>query len=155
MPDLNPGDLAPDFDLEADGGGRVSLADLKGAPAVVYFYPKDDTPGCTSEAQQFTELAGEFRKAGVRVVGVSKDTAKKHDKFKAKYGLDLTLAADADGAMCEAWGVWVEKTLYGRQYMGIERATFLLDREGRIARAWRKVKVKDHAADVLEAARAL
>ena len=155
MPDLNPGDLAPDFDLEADGGGRVSLADLKGAPAVVYFYPKDDTPGCTSEAQQFTELAGEFRKAGVGVVGVSKDTAKKHDKFKAKYGLDLTLAADVDGAMCEAWGVWVEKTLYGRQYMGIERATFLLYREGRIARAWRKVKVKDHAAEVLEAARAL
>ena len=155
MPDLNPGDLAPDFDLEADGGGRVSLADLKGAPAVVYFYPKDDTPGCTSEAQQFTALADVFRTAGVRVVGVSKDTAKKHDKFKAKYGLDLTLAADVDGAMCEAWGVWVEKTLYGRQYMGIERATFLLDREGRIARAWRKVKVKDHAAEVLEAARAL
>ena len=149
------GHPAPALDLPTDGGGRVSLDALKGRPAVVYFYPKDDTTGCTREAQDFTALAADFAGLGVPVIGVSKDTVKKHDRFKAKYDLAVTLASDEDGAACEAWGVWVEKTLYGRQYMGIERATFLIDAEGRIARAWRKVKVADHAAQVLTAARAL
>lgn len=149
------GHPAPALDLPTDGGGRVSLDALKGRPAVVYFYPKDDTTGCTREAQDFTALAADFAALGVPVIGVSKDTVKKHDRFKAKYDLAVTLASDEDGAACEAWGVWVEKTLYGRQYMGIERATFLIDADGRIARAWRKVKVADHAAQVLAAARAL
>lgn len=149
------GHPAPALDLPTDGGGRVSLAALKDRPAVVYFYPKDDTTGCTREAQDFTALAADFAALGVPVIGVSKDTVKKHDRFKAKYDLAVILASDEDGAACEAWGVWVEKTLYGRQYMGIERATFLIDAQGRIAQAWRKVKVADHAAAVLAAARAL
>lgn len=151
----NEGQPAPALDLPTDNGGRVSLAALKGQAAVVYFYPKDDTTGCTREAQDFTALAPDFAALGVPVIGVSKDTVKKHDKFKAKYDLAVTLASDEDGAACEAWGVWVEKTLYGRKYMGIERATFLIDAEGRVARAWRNVKVADHAAAVLEAAKAL
>jgi peroxiredoxin Q/BCP len=146
------GHHAPALDLPTDNGGQVSLAALKGKPAVVYFYPKDDTTGCTREAQDFTALAPDFAALGVPVIGVSKDTVKKHDKFKAKYDLAVTLASDEDGAACEAWGVWVEKTLYGRKYMGIERATFLVDADGRIARAWRNVKVADHAAAVLDAA---
>ena len=145
---------APALDLPADGGGRVSLQALNG-PAVVYFYPKDDTAGCTREAQDFTALAPEFAALGVTVIGVSKDTVAKHERFKAKHGLDVVLASDEDGAACEAWGVWFEKTLYGRKYMGIERATFLVDAEGLIRRAWRKVSVKGHAQEVLEAARAL
>ena len=149
------GQPAPALDLPTDGGGRVSLDALKGKPAVVYFYPKDDTTGCTREAQDFTGLAAEFAAIDVPVIGVSKDTVKKHDRFKAKYDLSVILASDEDGAACQAWGVWVEKTLYGRQYMGIERATFLIDADGRIARAWRKVKVADHAAQVLAATRAL
>lgn len=151
----NEGQPAPALDLPTDNGGRVSLAALKGQASVVYFYPKDDTTGCTREAQDFTALAPDFAALGVTVIGVSKDTVKKHDKFKAKYDLAVTLASDEDGAACEAWGVWVEKTLYGRKYMGIERATFLIDAEGRVARAWRNVKVADHAAAVLEAAKAL
>jgi len=149
------GQPAPALDLPTDGGGRVSLTALKGRPAVIYFYPKDDTTGCTREAQDFTGLAAEFAAIDVPVIGVSKDTVKKHDRFKAKYDLSVILASDEDGAACQAWGVWVEKTLYGRQYMGIERATFLIDADGRIARAWRKVKVADHAAQVLAATRAL
>lgn len=146
---------APALDLPADGGGRVSLQALLGRAVVIYFYPKDDTAGCTREAQDFTALAGDFAVLGVPVIGVSKDTVAKHDRFKAKHGLDVILASDEDGAACEAWGVWVEKTLYGRKYMGIERATFLVDADGRIRRAWRKVSVKGHAQEVLEAARAL
>ncbi|MFN3836206.1 MAG: peroxiredoxin [Brevundimonas sp.] len=149
------GQPAPALDLPTDGGGRITLSDLQSRPAVVYFYPKDDTTGCTREAQDFTALAPDFAALGVPVVGVSKDTVKKHDRFKAKYDLAVVLASDEDGTACEAWGVWVKKTLYGREYMGIERATFLIDAEGRIARAWRNVKVVDHAAGVLEAARAL
>ena len=149
------GHPAPALDLPADNGGQVSLAALKGKPAVVYFYPKDDTTGCTREAQDFTALTPDFAALGVPVIGVSKDTVKKHDKFKAKYDLSVVLASDEDGAACEAWGVWVEKTLYGRKYMGIERATFLIDAQGRIVLAWRNVKVADHAAAVLEAARGI
>lgn len=153
--ELKAGDPAPDFDLPADGGGRVKLADFRGKPLVVYFYPKDDTPGCTNEAKSFSEAMDDFAKAGVAVVGVSKDSVARHDKFKAKYGLNFPLGADVEGKMVEDWGVWVEKTLYGRQYMGIDRATFLIDAKGRIARAWRKVKVPGHAAEVLAAAKAL
>ena len=148
------GDKAPDFDLPADGGGRVKLADHAGRKLVLYFYPKDDTSGCTMEAKGFTEAAGEFAAAGVSVVGVSKDTVARHDKFKAKYDLNLALGADVDGAVIERYGVWVEKTLYGRQYMGIERATFLIGADGRIAKVWHKVKVPGHVAAVLAAAKA-
>ena len=149
------GQPAPTLDLPTDGGGRVTLAALKGKPAVVYFYPKDDTTGCTREAQDFTALAAEFAALGATVIGVSQDTVKKHDRFKAKYDLAVVLASDEDGAACEAWGVWVQKKLYGREYMGIERATFLIEADGRIARVWRNVKVADHAAAVLEAVKAL
>lgn len=149
MPEVS--DPAPALDLPADNGGHVSLAALKGKPAVVYFYPKDDTTGCTREAQDFTALVPDFAALGVPVIGVSKDTVRKHDRFKAKYDLAVTLASDEDGAACEAWGVWVQKKLYGREYMGIERATFLIGADGNIAHAWRNVKVPGHAAAVLEA----
>ena len=149
------GQPAPALDLPTDGGGQVSLAALKGKPAVVYFYPKDDTTGCTREAQDFTALASDFAALGVPVIGVSKDTVKKHDKFKSKYDLAVTLASDEDGAACEAWGVWVQKKLYGREYMGIERATFLIDGDGVIRQAWRKVSVKGHAQAVLAAVASL
>jgi peroxiredoxin Q/BCP len=153
--DLKAGDPAPDFDMAAGGGGRVGLADLKGKPVVLYFYPKDDTSGCTTEAKGFTEAAADFAKAGAVVVGVSKDSVASHDKFKAKYDLNLTLGSDADGAVVEAYGVWVKKSLYGREYMGIDRSTFLIDKAGKIARAWRKVKVPGHVAEVLAAAKGL
>ena len=149
------GQPAPALDLPTDGGGRVSLAALKGKPVVVYFYPKDDTTGCTREAQDFTALAPDFAALGVTVIGVSKDTVRKHDRFKAKHGLAVVLASDEDGAACEAWGVWVRKKLYGRDYMGIERATFLIGPDGKIAAIWRKVKVAGHADAVLKAAQAL
>ncbi len=148
-------DPAPALDLPTDGGGRVSLAALKGKPVVVYFYPKDDTTGCTREAQDFTALAPDFAALGVTVIGVSKDTVRKHDRFKAKHGLAVVLASDEDGAACEAWGVWVQKKLYGRDYMGIERATFLIAADRRITQAWRNVKVAGHAAAVLQAAKTL
>ena len=150
MPDLKPGDLAPAFDLPTDDG-RVSLTALKGQSVVLYFYPKDDTPGCTTEAQAFTALAADFAKAGAVVVGVSRDTAAKHGKFRKKYGLNVLLGADEDGAVTQAYGVWVEKVLYGRQYMGIERATFLIGPDGIIRQVWRKVKVASHAEAVLAA----
>jgi thioredoxin-dependent peroxiredoxin len=150
---LQPGDAAPDFDLPSDGGGHVRLADFKGKNLVLYFYPKDDTSGCTSEAQAFTAAADEFKAAGAAVVGISKDSVKSHDKFKAKYDLNFPLGSDAEGAAVEAYGVWVEKSMYGRKYMGIERATYLIDGSGRIAKVWRKVKVTGHAADVLKAVR--
>lgn len=149
------GVMAPDFDLETDGGGRVRLADLRGRTVVLYFYPKDDTRGCTVEAIDFTGLLGAFGDAGAAVVGVSPDTVKSHDRFKHKHGLGLTLAADPDHQAIDAYGLWGEKSLYGRKYMGVERATFLIGPDGRIARAWRNVRVKGHAEAVLAAAQAL
>lgn len=151
---LKPGDPAPPWDLPTAGGGRVSLADLKGKRVVLYFYPKDDTPGCTREALSFTEKAKAFASAKTVVVGVSRDSVAKHDKFAAKHGLKLILASDEDGAVCERYGVWVEKNLYGRTFMGVERATFLIDERGRIARIWRRVKVPGHVEEVLKEAKA-
>ncbi|WP_380874393.1 peroxiredoxin [Sphingomonas sp. DBB INV C78] len=151
---LNEGDQAPNVTLQMSDGSMKQFAELV-KPLVLYFYPKDDTPGCTTEAQAFTTLAGDFAKAGVGILGVSKDTSAKHQKFAAKYDLKVDLATDADDSVCEAFGTWVEKSLYGRQYMGIERATFLIGKDGRVARIWRKVKVKGHAEEVLKAAQAL
>ena len=148
---LETGDRAPDFDLPTDGGGRARLADYAGRTLVLYFYPKDDTPGCTTEAQAFEAARDAFAKAGADILGVSKDTPRKHDRFKAKYGLGFTLASDEGGEMLERYGVWIEKTLYGRQYMGIDRATFLIGPDGVIRRVWRKVKVAGHAEAVLAA----
>lgn len=145
------GSKAPPLSLPTDGGGRLDLS----GPAVVYFYPKDDTPGCTNEGKDFSALIGEFDALGVKVIGVSRDSVKKHDRFKQKHDLKVILAADEDGAVTEAWGVWVEKQLYGRKYMGIERATFLIDGSGVIRKAWRNVRVPGHATEVLEAARGL
>lgn len=152
---LVEGDKVPDVKLENMSGQPVSPADFKGQKLVIYFYPKDDTSGCTREAQDFTALAEEFEKAGTWILGVSKDDAKKHRKFTDKYDLKVPLATDVDGSVCEAFGTWVEKSMYGRKYMGIERATFLIERDGTVARAWRKVKVPGHAEEVLAAAREL
>lgn len=152
---LDEGDAAPDVTLQTPDGGELKLSSLKGRPLVLYFYPKDDTPGCTREARDFSALAGEFEQAGVAVLGVSKDSPARHGKFIAKYDLRIPLATDADGAVTEAFGTWIEKSLYGRKYMGIDRATFLIDKDGRIARIWRKVKVPGHAEAVLAAAREL
>lgn len=152
---VKAGDLAPDVAFETMDGQQTNLAAWKGRKLVLYFYPKDDTSGCTKEAQDFTALADEFAAAGVALLGVSKDSAKKHAAFTAKYGLKLPLATDADGALLEAFGAWVEKSMYGKKYMGIDRSTFLIDAEGRIAREWRKVKVPGHAAEVLAAAKSL
>jgi peroxiredoxin Q/BCP len=152
---VHDGDKAPDFELETDGGVPLKLSRLEGKPVVLYFYPKDDTSGCTLEAQEFTRLVPQFRKAGVEVIGVSPDSVASHAKFRKKYGLAVHLAADADKAVANAYGVWVEKSMYGRKYMGVERSTFLIDARGRIARSWRKVKVPGHAEDVLAAAKAL
>ena len=146
------GDRAPDFDLETDTG-RVSLSALKGRKVVLYFYPKDDTTGCTNEAMAFSQAKAAFDAAGAVVIGVSKDTAGKHGKFRAKYDLTVELGADPEGRTVEAYGVWVEKTLYGRQYMGIERATFLIDGGGTVLKVWRQVRVKGHAETVLAAAK--
>ena len=153
MPDV--GDKAPDFTLPRDGGGSVTLSDLRPSKVVLYFYPKDDTSGCTTEALDFTGLADAFVTAGCVVIGLSKDSVKAHDKFAAKHGLSVILASDEDSDTCERYGTWVEKNMYGRKYMGIERSTFLIDGEGKIARVWRKVKVKGHADEVLEAVRSL
>jgi peroxiredoxin Q/BCP len=147
---LKPGDPAPPFELPTAGGGTVSLAGLKGKRVVVYFYPKDDTPGCTQEALSFTERAKAFAAAKTAVVGISRDSVAKHDKFAAKHGLEVILASDEDGKVCERYGVWVKKTLYGRTFMGIERATFLVDARGRISRVWRRVRVPGHVEDVLK-----
>ncbi len=151
---IDAGDPAPDFAMPAEDG-PISLSALKGKIVVLYFYPKDDTSGCTSEAKAFTQAAGEFAGAGAVVVGVSKDTVASHGKFRAKYGLTHLLGSDADGDVVERYGVWVEKNMYGRKYMGIERATFLIDGAGVVRRVWHKVKVPGHAAEVLAAARAL
>lgn len=151
MTDVTEGAAAPDFELET-ADGPVKLADFKGKTLVLYFYPKDDTSGCTKEAQEFTALAGDFAKAGVTVIGVSKDTIAKHQKFAAKYDLTIPLGSDPEGAVIERYGSWVEKSLYGRKYMGIDRSTFLI-KDGQIKRIWRKVKVAGHAQAVLEAAK--
>ena len=145
------GDSAPDFTMPTDGGGTVSLAALRGRPVVLYFYPKDDTPGCTTEACDFRDKLPDFSALDAAVIGVSKDSVARHDRFKAKHGLTFTLAADETGEVCERYGVWIEKSLYGRKYMGIDRATFLIDKAGTIRGVWRKVKVKGHAEAVLAA----
>jgi peroxiredoxin Q/BCP len=155
MSKLDPGAAAPSFDLPTDGAGRLSLAMLKGKAVVLYFYPKDDTSGCTQEAIEFNGLRKDFEKAGAVVLGVSPDPVKMHDKFKAKHGLEFGLLSDETKDMLEAYGVWVEKSMYGRKYMGVERTTFLIGANGKIARVWNKVKVPGHAADVLAAAQAL
>jgi peroxiredoxin Q/BCP len=153
--DLGEGDRAPDFALPTDGGGHARLADLKSKAVVLYFYPKDDTFGCTAEAIAFSGLKPKFAAAGVTVIGVSPDSAASHDKFKKKHNLGVALAADPERSAIEAYGVWREKSMYGRKYFGVERSTFLIDREGRIAKIWRKVKVPGHAEEVLTAAKAL
>jgi len=149
------GQTAPDFTLPQDGGAEVALSTLRGGPVVLYFYPRDDTTGCTLEALDFTAKADDFAAAGARVLGVSKDSVAAHGKFRAKHGLGTALLSDADGDVCERYGVWVEKNMYGKKSMGIERSTFLIDADGKVARIWRKVKVDGHAAEVLEAVRAL
>jgi thioredoxin-dependent peroxiredoxin len=148
---LSEGGAAPNASFATPDGGTDSIAAHKGRKLVVYFYPKDDTPGCTKEAQGFTALAADFAKAGADIIGISKDSVKSHAKFIAKYDLKIGLGSDADGTVCEAFGTWVEKSMYGRSYMGIERATFLIGADGKVARVWRKVKVPGHAAAVLEA----
>jgi len=149
------GDKAPDFRLPTDGGGELGLGDLKGKTVVLYFYPKDSTPGCTTEAQDFRDRLAEFETAGAAIVGASKDSIKRHDNFKAKHDLTFPLVSDENGSLCEDYGVWKMKKLYGREFMGIERTTFLIDGTGVIRNVWRKVKVKGHADAVLETVRAL
>lgn len=149
------GDKAPDFTLSTDGNGKVSLSKLRGQKVVLYFYPKDDTSGCTAEACGFRDSFPKFGKIEAAVIGISKDSVASHDKFKKKYELPFTLASDADGKVCEAYGVWVEKSMYGRKYMGIERATFLIDEKGVVRGVWHKVKVPGHVDAVLAAAKAL
>jgi peroxiredoxin Q/BCP len=146
---------APDFTLPVTGGGEITLSAHRGRAVVLFFYPRDDTPGCTKESIGFSERLTEFREAGAEVFGISRDSMDKHDKFAAKHALTVPLLSDTDGAVTEAYGVWVEKNMYGRKSMGIERSTFLIDAEGRIAREWRKVKVPGHVDEVLEAVRAL
>lgn len=152
---LAEGDPVPDVALTGMDGARVSPADFKGNKLVLYFYPKDDTSGCTREAKDFTALAAEFEKEGIWILGVSKDSPASHARFAGKYDLRVKLASDEDGAVCAAFGTWVQKSMYGRKYMGIERATFLIDRDGTLARIWRQVKVPGHAEAVLAAAREL
>ena len=152
---LAPGDKAPDFDLPDDAGARISLASFAGRKLVLYFYPKDDTSGCTKEAIDFNGLRGEFNKAGAEILGVSPDPSASHARFKAKHKLELALASDESKAMLEAYGAWAEKSMYGRKYMGVERTTFLIGKDGKIAAVWNKVKVPGHAEAVLAAAKAL
>ena len=152
---IEAGDRAPDFTLPADGGGQVSLKALKGMTVVLYFYPKDDTSGCTAEACAFRDQFPDFSNAKAAIVGFSRDSVESHDKFKKKFKLPFPLASDEDGKVCQAYGVWVEKSMYGRKYMGIERATFLIDAKGVIRGVWRKVNVPGHADKVLKAAEAL
>jgi thioredoxin-dependent peroxiredoxin len=152
---LKPGDKAPDFTLPTDGAGRLTLSKLKGKKVILYFYPKDDTSGCTAEACGFRDNLPHFGKTDAVVIGVSRDSVASHDKFKKKHELPFTLVADEDGKVCEAYGTWVEKSMYGRKYMGIERATFLIDEKGVIRNVWRKVKVGGHVEAVLDAAKAI
>lgn len=155
MSTMTAGMPAPDFTLPANGGTTVSLADLRGSFVILYFYPKDDTAGCTTEALDFTRLRPEFDRLGAVLVGMSPDSAKRHDRFAEKHGLALTLASDETLETLKAYGVWVEKSMYGRKYMGVERTTLLIDHDGIIARVWPKVRVRGHAEEVLEAVRAL
>ncbi|WP_373235695.1 thioredoxin-dependent thiol peroxidase [Cohaesibacter celericrescens] len=152
---LQEGNAAPDFCLPTGGGGEVTLSDQLGSPVIVYFYPKDNTPGCTTEALDFSALAHEFSELGARIIGISPDSVKKHDNFIAKHDLSILLAADVEKSVCETYGVWVEKKMYGKTYMGVERSTFLIDQNGKLARIWPKVKVKGHATEVLEATRTI
>ena len=149
---IEQGDKAPDLAVTASDGSTINLA-APGTPLVLYFYPKDDTSGCTREAQDFTALARDFAAVGAKIIGVSRDPMKKHEKFIDKYGLKVPLASDEDGRISDAFGTWVEKSMYGRKYMGMERATFLIGKDGRVLRAWRKVKVPGHAEEVLRAVR--
>lgn len=152
---LQVGDAAPNFDMASDKGGQVTLKDFKGQNVVLYFYPKDDTPGCTIEAKDFRDLAQEFAKAETILIGVSKDSIDSHCKFSNKFDLNFALASDEDGDVCERYGVWGEKNMYGKKYMGITRATFFIDKQGKIAQVWPKVSVDGHAKEVLEAAKKL
>jgi thioredoxin-dependent peroxiredoxin len=152
---INEGSAAPNPFFLLTDGSAASIATYQGRPLILYFYPKDDTTGCTKEAQEFTALIGDFAAVGTAVLGISKDSIKSHAKFVGKYDLKIGLGSDEDGSVCEAFGVWVEKSMYGKKYMGIERSTFLIDAAGKIARVWRKVKVAGHAHEVLEAAKAL
>lgn len=151
MPTLKEGSMAPEIDLPTDGGGNFLLSDMRGEKVLVYFYPKDDTSGCTAESCSFNENLKSLERLGCAVVGISKCSVKKHDKFKEKYGLQFPLASDENSDVCERYGVWAEKSMYGRKYMGIERTTFLIDEHGKIARIWNKVKVPGHTEEVLEA----
>ncbi|WP_299887306.1 peroxiredoxin [uncultured Ruegeria sp.] len=153
MPDVS--DIAPNFTLPRDGGGEVTLSDLRGGTVVLFFYPRDDTPGCTKESIGFSEQLQAFADAGAKVFGISRDSVTKHDKFVAKHGLTTPLLSDENSTVCEDYGVWVEKNMYGRKSMGIERSTFVVNGEGRIAIVWRKVKVPGHVDAVLEAVKAL
>ena len=149
------GDKAPDFTLPTDGNGTVTLSKLRGKPVVLYFYPKDDTSGCTAEACGFRDSFPDYGKTGATVIGMSRDSVASHDKFKKKYQLPFTLASDSEGKVTEAYGVWVEKSMYGRKYMGIDRSTYLIDKDGVVRGAWRKVKVPGHVTEVLKAVQAL
>jgi thioredoxin-dependent peroxiredoxin len=153
MGNVREGDAAPDFELPTDGGGRFRLSEQRGFPVVLYFYPKDDTSGCTKEAIGFSEKKPDFDAMQTLIVGISPDDEQSHDKFKAKYGLAITLAADAEKRAATAYGVWMEKSMYGRKYMGVDRSTFVIDRNGVVAKAWRNVKVPGHVEDVLETVR--
>jgi peroxiredoxin Q/BCP len=155
MSELSVGDTVPDFLMPATGGIQVSAQKLAGKPYVIYFYPKDDTPGCTTEACDFTNSIAQFKSMNATIIGVSKDSIASHEKFAKKYNLNFPLASDTDGTVCNAFGVWVEKSMYGKKYMGIDRATFLMDAQGKIAGIWRKVKVADHVAEVTEALKLL
>lgn len=155
MTNLKPGSTAPAFTLPADGNTTLSLKDFRGQKVVLYFYPKDDTPGCTTESCAFRDNIKQFEKLGVQIIGLSKDSPESHDKFKKKYDLNFPLASDTDGKVCEAYGVWVEKNMYGKKSMGIERSTFLIDEQGKIAALWRKVKVDGHLDEVMDALKQL
>lgn len=152
---VSEGDPAPSIKLATDDGELVALTTLKGHPVVLYFYPRDDTPGCTTEAKDFSCMIAEFKKAGADVVGISPDDAKSHKKFREKHALEVKLASDADTSIAQAFGSWVEKSMYGKKYMGVDRSTFLIDKGGKIAKIWRKVKVPGHAEEVLAAVKAL
>lgn len=155
MPELKIGQKAPDFTLPTDGGGTFTLSKLKGQKVVLYFYPKDDTPGCTTESCGFRDSKPAFEKLNAAIIGISKCSVKKHDKFKAKYELNFPLASDEEGNVCETFGTWVEKSMYGKSYMGIERSTFLIDEQGNIAAIWRKVSVTGHVEEVAKAIKTL
>jgi peroxiredoxin Q/BCP len=152
MAEVSVGDAAPDFTLPRDGGGEVSLADFRGRKLVVFFYPKDDTSGCTKEAVAFSDRLADFEAVGIGIVGISKDSMRSHDRFKAKHALQVTLLSDEGSDVCELFGVWRERSMYGRKFMGIERSTFLIDEAGTVLRVWHKVKVPGHAEEVLDAA---